>query len=31
MADVYPALTDAERKSKKLRICVTGATGYLAG
>ncbi|WIA10241.1 hypothetical protein OEZ85_010441 [Tetradesmus obliquus] len=31
MADVFPALTDAEKKSKKLRICVTGATGYLAG
>ncbi|KAF6255184.1 heme peroxidase-related protein [Scenedesmus sp. NREL 46B-D3] len=31
MADVFPSLDDAEQKVKKLRICVTGATGYLAG
>lgn len=30
-AAVIPPLTAAEQKAKPLRICVTGAGGYLAG
>lgn len=29
--ELTPPLTSAEQKAKPLRICVTGATGYLAG
>lgn len=28
---LVPALSAAERQAKPLRVCVTGATGYLAG
>lgn len=31
MADLTPPLTAAEKSAQQQRICVTGATGYLAG